>query len=172
MQVINPNINIGFKQIQANKKLNKKEPLVLQNSIAHRILMPIASISTMASIGISLHNINEELKDLKRNKWLYLFISLMAVIDCSRKTTVVPHYYGKTNDKKAKNYLITKQALSTALLGSLITCGISQAINKNADRKSGIMAACLAGIALAGATISNIATWKNYKSMEKSDSIA
>ena len=34
------------------------------------------------------------------------------------------------------------------------------------------MAACLAGIALAGVTISNIATWKNYKSMEKSDSIA
>lgn len=36
--------------------------------------------------------------------------------------------FGK-KDKRIENFLITQQVISTCILGSLLACGISQAIN-------------------------------------------
>ena len=80
---------------------------------------------------------------------------------------LIPDFFGKKEDERIKNFLVTQQSISTAILGPLIACGISQAINKKPDRKSGIIAACLSGVVLAATTISNIATWKNTRKMRK-----
>ena len=71
MQVINPNINIGFKQIQANKKLNKKEPLVINNSPLVRSGLAsscILGFSSMLFLDVSLSDLK---KDILKNKMLY-----------------------------------------------------------------------------------------------------
>lgn len=45
-----------------------------------------------------------------------------------------------------------------------LICGLDNAFGKQKfDHKGGILAACLSGVAFAATTISNIATWKNYK---------
>lgn len=165
MQVINPNMNIGFKQIQTNKKLNKKEPLVINNSPLVRSGLAsscILGFSSMLFLDVSLSDLK---KDILKNKMLYFLLGIGMLLTgySGFKTRSISDFYGKTDEKKVKNYLLTNQAISTGLLGVLFSCGVSQAINKKPDRKSGIIAACLAGIALVTSTISNIATWKNYK---------
>lgn len=71
---------------------------------------------------------------------------------------------GNTNDKKVKNYLFIKQVVETAFTALIYFCSTPHKyLKEKHDKKSNIIAACLAGIALVTSTISNIATWKNYK---------
>ncbi len=163
MQAINSNMNIGFRQNQKDKNINKKN-LVIENSLASSTLTTLSYIAGATSVPIfdGVDNLKQE---VKKHKLAYSLTMLMLILTGINnfKSITISDFYGKTDDKKVKNHLLTKQAISTALLGSLIACGISQAINKKPDRKSGIIAACLSGVALAATTISNIATWKGYK---------
>ena len=163
MQAINPNRNIGFRQNLTDKN-TKKKPLVIENSYASSAITTLSYIAGATSI-LMLDDVDYFKQDIKKHKQAYSLTMLMLVLAgiFSFKNITIPDFYGKTNDKKAKNFLVTQQAISTTLFGSLIACGISQAINKKPDRKGGIIAACLSGIALVASTISNIATWKNYK---------
>lgn len=169
MQAINQNINISFKHTKTDKKLNKKEPLVINNSQLVRGGLASSCILGVLSIPFLDKSLDELKKDFLKHKLACSFLAiLMLFVGLNEfKTKSISNFYGKTNNQKVKNYLITQQAISTALLGPLLACGISQAINKKPDRKSGIIAACLSGIALVAVTISNIATWKNYKKDNK-----
>ena len=75
---------------------------------------------------------------------------------------------GKTNDKKVKNYLFIKQFVETVFTTLMYFCSTPHKyLKEKNDKKSNILAACLSGIALAATTISNVATWKNYKKENK-----
>ena len=164
MQAINPNMNIGFKQTNTRKKAENKT-LIIKNSPIERFGLATSCIlgfSSMLFLDVSLSDLK---KDILKNKMLYFLLGIGMLLTrySGFKTKSISDFYGKTDEKKVKNYLLTNQAISTGLLGVLFSCGVSQAVNKKPDRKSGIIAACLSGIALVASTISNIATWKNYK---------
>ena len=162
MQAINPNMNIGFRQNQKDKSKHNTKSYV-ENNFASRISLPIAVSTSAVGVDLLLNGMSGVKKRFKEDKLFYPFVALVSLATAIPQKYMIPDFFGKKEDKRIKNFLITQQAISTALLGTLIACGISQAINKKPDRKSGIIAACLSGIALAASTISNIATWKNYK---------
>ena len=101
----------------------------------------------------------------KSNKLLLCFCTAIIILISSlRSSETIDDIFGDTNDKKAKNYLIFKQISQSALALMSLIGGLDNAFGKKKfDRRGGIIAACLSGVALAATTISNIATWKNYK---------
>lgn len=136
MQAINPNMNIGFRQNQKDKNINKKN-LVIENSLASSTLTTLSYIAGATSVPIfdGVDNLKQE---VKKHKLAYSLTMLMLILTGINnfKSITISDFYGKTDDKKVKNHLLTKQAISTVLLGSLIACGISQAINKNLIAKA------------------------------------
>ena len=65
-----------------------------------------------------------------------------------------------TMNGQIKQHLLLSQIGLSILSGIEIIRGIKRI---KQDRRGGIIATCLSGVALAATTISNIATWKNYK---------
>lgn len=137
--------------------------MYVENNLVSRISLPIAVSTSAVSVDLLLNGMSGVNKRFKEDKLFYPFVALVSLAISVPQKYLIPDFFGKKEDEIIKNFLVTQQAISTAILGPLIACGISQAINKKPDRKSGIIAACLSGVALAATTISNIATWKKYK---------
>lgn len=168
MQAINPNMNIVFRQNQTDRNKHNTK-LYVENNLFSRISLPIAVSTSAVGVDLLLNGMSGVNKRLKEDKLFYPFVALVSLATSVPQKYLIPDFFGKKEDKRIKNFLITQQAISTGILGSIIACGISQSINKKPDRKSGIIAACLSGVALAATTISNIATWKNYNKQKNNN---
>ncbi|OLA95078.1 MAG: hypothetical protein BHW64_00460 [Candidatus Melainabacteria bacterium LEY3_CP_29_8] len=113
MQAINQNINISFKHTKTDKKLNKKEPLVINNSQLVRGGLASSCILGVLSIPFLDKSLDELKKDFLKHKLACSFLAiLMLFVGLNEfKTKSISNFYGKTNNQKVKNYLITQQAI-------------------------------------------------------------
>ncbi len=148
-----------------NKSQNKKNDFSLKTPL-EPICAPIYITSLIGGTSLAMDGEKKFIEEYKKsNKLLLCFCTaIIILIGSLRSSETIDDIFGNTNDKKAKNYLIFKQISQSALALMSLIGGLDNAFGKKKfDRKGGIIAACLSGVALAASTISNIATWKNYK---------
>lgn len=154
MEIVNSYNRENLLYEKNNKKYYLKKPLE-----------PISSSIFLLSSVIHLDITENGYADLKKNFVkkipFYCIVGILsALVGLYEKETIINDKENKTIEGQIKTHLILSQVVLSILSGIGIIRGIKQA---KKDRKSGIIAACLAGIALVTSTISNIATWKNYK---------
>ncbi len=152
-----------------NKSQNKKNDFSLKTPL-EPICAPIYITSLIGGTSLAMNGEKKFIEEYKKsNKLLLCFCTAIIILISSlRSSETIDDIFGDTNDKKAKNYLIFKQISQSALALMSLIGGLDNAFGKKKfDRRGGIIAACLSGVALAATTISNIATWKNYKKDNK-----
>ena len=156
MEIINNNYNKEnlLSKNQNKKKYYLKKPL---EPLSSSILL----LSCAAHFDIIGSGYNNFKKNFTKKIPFYSIVGMLSIIlGMLEKETLIKSKKDKTIEEQVKTHLLLSQIGLSILSGIEIIRGIKQ-IKK--DRKGGIIAACLSGIALAATTISNIATWKNYK---------
>ncbi len=137
-----------------NKKYYLKKPL-------EPISSSIFLLSSVMHLDITENGYDDLKKNFVKKIPFYCIVGILsALVGLYEKETIINDKEDKTIEGQIKTHLILSQVALSILSGIGIIRGIKQT---KKDRKGGIMAACLSGIALVASTISNIATWKNYK---------
>lgn len=159
MEIVNSYNRENLLYEKNNKKYYLKKPL-------EPISSSIFLLSSVMHLDITENGYDDLKKNFVKKIPFYCIVGILsALVGLYEKETIVNDKENKTIEGQIKTHLILSQVVLSILSGIGITRGIKQT---KKDRKSGIIAACLSGIALAGATISNIATWKNYKKENQS----
>ena len=156
MEIIKNSYNSAdlFYKNQNNKKYYLKKPLEPLSS-------SIFLLSCAAHFDILENGYNDFKKNFTKKIPYYSVIGIISILlGMLEKEIPIKEKEDITMNGQIKQHLLLSQIGLSILSGIEIIRGIKRI---KQDRKCGIIAACLSGVALAASTISNIATWKNYK---------
>ena len=156
MEIVNNSNNSAdlFYKNQNNKKYYLKKTFEPLSSY-------IFLLSSVMHLDITENGYDDLKKNFVKKIPFYCIVGISStLVELNEKERIIKDKEDRTIEEQIKTHLILSQVVLSILSGIGITRGIKQT---KKDHKGGIIAACLSGIALVGATISNIATWKNYK---------
>ena len=156
MEIIKNSYNSAdlFYKNQNNKKYYLKKPLEPLSS-------SIFLLSCTTHFDILENGYNDFKKNFTKKIPYYSVIGIISILlGMLEKEIPIKEKEDITMNGQIKQHLLLSQIGLSILSGIEIIRGIKRI---KQDRRGGIIATCLSGVALAATTISNIATWKNYK---------